>query len=327
MSRVFMDMNREQFLELLTRKLQNGLSADEAEKFDGACHSSAEYAILAEQMLKKVPVRDELHDNALDHIWQRIAECEQTQNHSPVRRLIPGWMKVAATVLIFISAGWFTYHFLNRQAAEKILSLAATNQRLYYTLADGTAICLNRHSAIDYNSAFGQTKREITLHGEAFFDVARNPAVPLYIHAGQAIIQVKGTAFNVRQQAGQIAIALVRGHIIVSDPGHEPIALIPNQQLNISNGKFKVLPLDTILKAKATNWTLDTLVFKKQKLINLIALLERRYKVKIEIRNEQLKNRVFSGVIRNVGLIEVLDALRLSYPFSYVINNQVVIIK
>lgn len=320
-------MNREHFLKLLTRKLLNKLSTEDEQAFAAARSASVEYKQLANELLDRHIVTTPLSDTALEDIWQRIAGHKQVAQHHTAHLLFPRWLKLAAVILLFIGAGLITFRWLTARPATAIVTIAADDEQLYQTLADGTTVCLNHHSAIDYNSEFGKTQRMINLRGEAFFDVAKNAAVPLYIHVGQATIQVKGTAFNVSEHHKQIAIALMRGHILVSSTTHKTVPLYPNQQLNINGSNFIVSDLDTTLKAKAINWMHNSLVFKKERFINLATLLERRYQVKIEIRNEQLKNKRFTGIIKKAQLTEVLDVLSLSYPFSYVINNQVVIIK
>jgi len=64
-------------------------------------------------------------------------------------------------------------------------------------LEDGTRVMLNRDSKIRYNKKFGTEAREISLRGEAWFDVARDTARPFLIDAGSAMVEVLGTSFNV----------------------------------------------------------------------------------------------------------------------------------
>lgn len=89
---------------------------------------------------------------------------------------------------------------------------------------------------------------------------------------------------------------------------------------------FEVKTLSSPTKAPELKWTQDSLVFKKEKLRDLAAQLEKKYKVKIEIRNEQLKNKRFTGIFSGEELKDALEALRLSYPFVYVIDGQLIVI-
>jgi ferric-dicitrate binding protein FerR (iron transport regulator) len=316
-------MNREKFLELLSRHLSGGLSVEEQKLFDGACIASPEYQQLAAEILKPSTPDQVRPESQLKAVWQRINESNV---ELPVSRLKARWWQLAAAVFLIISAGLFIYRQQQSIPATAFNTLAAADQKIYKTLDDGTTVCLNRYSTLRYNAAFGRAKRMIELQGEAFFDVAHNAAVPLFVHVGEVTIEVKGTAFNVRQQKEQIAIALLRGHIVVSRAGQQ-VALQPNERLIAKGTEFKVTALDTTIKTAATKWTKDSLVFKKEKLVNLVVLLEKKYQVKIEIKNEKLKNKLFSGVIKQEQLKEALEALKLSYPFFYGVNNKVVTIK
>jgi transmembrane sensor len=322
-------MNRQNFLELLTLKISGELSAQQQQQFDEALASNQEYQHIAEGLLYDAP-QEVAELEQLKSIWDNIAiaenEPEKKLRYSfPVKYIF----RIAAALLIIISVGivWQKY----RTTTTPSLCINADNHKLYKTLDDGTTICLNNHSVIHYNIDFGKAKREISLQGEAFFDVAKNAAVPLFIHVGAITIEVKGTAFNVleHKEQKQVEIALIRGKIEVSGtPGQDKsIPLNPHQKMIVSATSYQILALDTLKQAATLRWTRDSLVFKKEKLVNLVVLLEKKYEVKIEIRNEKLKLKQFSGVIKNEQLTEALDALKLSYPFNYAVSNKTVTIK
>lgn len=324
-----MDMNRENFLKLLTGKLSEGLNAEDQKLFDQACAANPEYCQIADTLLYQANNAGALPQARLQAVWQSIeAEDKLTAVPTTVRPLWPRWLKVAAMLLVIGTAA-ILYLYKNPGKGASF-SFNADNQKLYKTLDDGTTIYLNHNSNITYNANFGKNRREISLHGEAFFDVAKNAAIPLFIRVGQVTIKVKGTAFNVSEHllGKQVEIALIRGKIEVSNAlNPQKIDLNPQQRLIVAAGKYQVLPLDTGRQKTTMSWTRDSLIFRKEKLVNLAILLERKYNVKIEIRNEKLKLKQFSGVIKNEQLTEALDALKLSFPFSYVVNNKVVTIK
>ena len=323
-----MAMNRDEFLDLLSRKLSPGLTEPEQRQFNAACRENGLYARLAAELLWPAPLDNGQTQASLDKVWQQIGASPEIVAAPVAPRIVPLWFKVAAAILLMIGAGLFVFQLQkDKVAVTADLALAATTQKIFKTLEDGTTVYLNRNTHITYNTAFGQAKREISLQGEAFFDVAKNAKVPLHIQVGSIHITVKGTAFNVAQTPGKVAISLVRGHILVTNAGRKAIALSPNHLLIAVGTTFHVSVLDTILKATTTSWTRDSLVFKKEKLANLAILLEKKYAVRIEIKNEKLKHKQFSGVIKKEALNEVLEALKLSYPFSYVVTNKVVTIK
>ena len=85
-------------------------------------------------------------------------------------------------------------------------------------LEDGSKITLNGSSKLIYPKSFEKSAtREVTLIGEAYFDVARNEQKPFLIHTPRMEIRVLGTAFNVRdyQEDQQAETALIRSQVEV----------------------------------------------------------------------------------------------------------------
>src|SRR4029078_631833 len=85
-------------------------------------------------------------------------------------------------------------------------------------LPDGTQVWLNADSRIAYNEKFQGNLREVTLEGEAYFDVVRDEKRPFVIHTAAIDIKVLGTAFNVRSYANEknTETSLIRGSIEVT---------------------------------------------------------------------------------------------------------------
>ncbi|RYH21996.1 hypothetical protein EON65_19830 [archaeon] len=140
-----------------------------------------------------------------------------------------------------MGTGFLTYKLLNHPADQQLETVITTNKKAFRMLDDGTKIWLNKNSTFSYNKAFGKDKREITLTGEAYFDVARNTAIPLFIHAGDIDIEVKGTAFNVNayKDSRIIQVALVRGLIQITDRSDlkRKVLLHPSEKLTLTTSK------------------------------------------------------------------------------------------
>ena len=102
---------------------------------------------------------------------------------------------------------------------------------------DGTVVVLNENSRISYNADFGTTRREITLEGEAYFNVAKNAGAPLIIHVRNVDIRVLGTAFNVKAypKDKNVETSLITGKVEVSLRKYpqRPVLLKPNEKIEI----------------------------------------------------------------------------------------------
>lgn len=303
-------------------------------------------------------------DAKLDEIWDKIATM--TESDHPVlqpqkritpstiiwhpqelsrvsqsrKRIIPTWGRVVATIAILIGLSWLAYHYLiPEKEILYTLVMESGDESLYAVLDDGTQVWLNQHSQIAYNDRFGEKHRKIRLTGEAFFDVAHRPEIPLTVTARDIDVTVKGTAFNVDAASEDIEVALIRGLVGVKDnrkKNTREILLQPNQKIIVRDGQilsndssYVVRDLiqenDSIISE--TQWLKGSLVFQKQRFSDLAKLMEERYRVTIEIKNNVLAAQRFTGSIRSETLQQMLDALKQSYPFTYEIDGKEVIIR
>lgn len=339
-------MKREKFLEMLSRKLSGEISAEDRKVFDKVIESNEEYRSLSIKFEQYFNNKENPRTNTdqLGHIWKMIKAVDNesigerfdysTPKNNPFFNV--SLLKVAAMLILFISVGLLVNHLINQNHDLSFNKIVAKDEKIFKMLDDGTGIWLNKKSTISYNKAFGKYKREITLDGEAYFDVVKNSEVPLFIHVGNIDIEVKGTAFNVSayKSVPEVQIALIRGSIQVTDRlnDNNKVQLRPNEKLIYSNTQsgirndFQILSLNSTSLMRDTKWTADTLAFHKEKLKDLVVKMQRKYDLKIEIRGKQLKEKRFSGTFTNETIQQALEALKLSYPLTYTINNRLVVI-
>jgi transmembrane sensor len=336
-------MEKEKFLKLLSRHLSKDISVADQYLFEKATEDHEEYKLLAAKLQRYFGNQDtNLQKNQLSQTWEKIkaAEIQGFESNFDYRapektRLHRQYLLRAAILLLLIGAGIFGYHQYKYNPDFSVAM--ATDQKVFKVLDDGTKVWLNKKSSVSYNKAFGQGKREIFLEGEAYFDVVKNQSVPLFIHAGNIDIEVKGTAFNVNayKENPEIKVSLVRGSIQVTDKlnNKDQVLLRPNQKLIFStspqkgNQKFLIMSMAPNSLLQELRWTSDTLTFQKEKLKELALRMEKKYDLKIVIQSEQLKEKRFSGAFINETIQQALEALKLSYPLTYTINNRMVVIK
>ncbi len=117
----------------------------------------------------------------------------------------------AAVVLIAVLS---IHLFMGREEAVTTYSTAYLETE-YIVLPDSSKVWLNSATTLTYGSDFNKRDREVTLSGEAFFDVAKNPSKPFIVRMKDAEITVKGTLFNVTAYDGEngIQAALMTGQI------------------------------------------------------------------------------------------------------------------
>jgi transmembrane sensor len=168
------------------------------------------------------------------------------------------------------------------------------------TLADGTKVWLNAASSITYPTAFTGTLREVSITGEAYFEVTRNPKQPFVVKTPKEAITVLGTSFNVNAYADEPAMktSLLEGSVKVGNA-----VLRPGQAY--VNGKVVATNLD-----QDVAWKNGVFNFEGMELKAAFRLLGRWYNVDIKYAAEVPAKKIRGGMGHDLTLLEVLESLR-----------------
>ncbi|HEX5027024.1 MAG TPA: FecR domain-containing protein [Agriterribacter sp.] len=229
-------------------------------------------------------------------------------------------------------------------------------ERKSIQLPDGSKVMLNAGSTINIAKDFNTASRELTLVGEAFFDVAHDAGRPFIIHTSTMDIKVLGTIFNVRAYPGDKTseTSLLKGSVEVTVRNKEKkkIFLHPNEKIILpnnvdgdpekqnkkifdklaANDHFKITGL-TYNKTDSTltevSWTENRLAFSDNSFETIAAELERWYNITISFTDEKVKQYRFTATFDQKNIEQVLQALQLSRYFKYTIaaNNNIIISK
>lgn len=168
-------------------------------------------------------------------------------------------------------------------------------------LADGTKIWLNAESRITYPTAFTGNTREVSLEGEAYFEIARDTTKPFIVHTERFDIRVTGTQFNVRTYPEETAAAtLTEGKIQLEREGHIS-RLIPGQQAVLVGEQVEIRDVDT---EEAIAWRYESFSFKQRSLESILNELARWYDVNIFYQNPEVKDYHFTAWFRRSSSIE-----------------------
>ena len=113
----------------------------------------------------------------------------------------------------------------------------AENKKVIH-LPDGSMVMLNKYSTLEY-TAFGPSgAREVTLNGEAYFDIVHRSGQPFLVHTGGIVTRVLGTAFNIKAYATEssIEVTVDHGKVQVLKGGTSMGMLSDKQQIRFDRG-------------------------------------------------------------------------------------------
>jgi transmembrane sensor len=284
-------------------------------------------------------------------------EYEHVQTQKKSRK----WLAVVLMAVLFfvIVLGIFSYNKYDTPSLQQpiVKSEISTKNgsRTKIQLPDGTSVWLNSSSKLTYdNENFGAKIREVSLVGEAYFDVVKNPAKPFIIHTAKMDIKVLGTAFNVKSYPTDktTETSLIHGSVEVTlNDRQEKIMLKPNEKLifnTLQNKSEKINTQKNILKINEkekpiielshltiypidnsiveTAWMENKLVFRNESLEDIALKMERWYGVSIVIRTESLKKELITGSFEKETIYQALKALQFTNKFTYFTENDKIII-
>lgn len=244
------------------------------------------------------------------------------------------WMPYAATILLVSAIGLFLLIKSFHQKGHQQLTVTVPQNspladRKWIKLPDGTSVQLNTGSHLDYPDSFsGKKNREVTLVGEAFFDVRHNAAHPFIIHTGAIRTTVLGTAFNVSayQATQSVTVTVSRGKVVVQDAHKTLAVLTPNQQLLWTAGD-KVMNKQTVDANAVMAWKASDLIMDDITLDEAAVMITRRYGVKVQFKNENVKNCRFTAAFLNRNdLSQVIGVLSDITGASLILKDGIITI-
>lgn len=264
--------------------------------------------------------------NALKRVWDssvsHAGEFNPDQGYRKFRaRVSKVWksLAVAASVAAVFAIGFTLY---NMYVAVPVLTqtYACVTGKSSVMLPDGSKVILHKGSSISYDNSFSKTNREVSLEGEAYFDVAKDMKNTFVVNVDNVDITVHGTTFNVFEDDESVTVSLLEGSVDVTaetgsvcslKPGHS--ATIEKQTGNIMDRKDDV--------AFASCWARDRLTFTQASLDEVCRYLSKWYDVEIVTPETLTLSHSYTFTIREEPIDQILDIMSRINPIKYIYTN------
>lgn len=164
------------------------------------------------------------------------------------------------------------------------------------TLSDGTKVWLNSDSRLVYPVAFSGDTREVSLSGEAYFDVRKNAEKPFIVTTALGMVRVLGTQFNVKvyPEEASVITTLVSGSVSFGNEVVKETKLSPGFQLVFDEGDLKV-DVRKVNVQHFVSWRDNQMSFQGESLESIMRMLARWYDADVVFEDEELKQLEFSG--------------------------------
>ena len=357
------------FFDLLSLKLSGDATESQLAEISTMLKVNPSLQFLYDQMIEPVYCEKEAASKAdqayaTHYVKMQLAgmfDSANDQSFEPQVEKPTGFSK-RKLAFIGIAASIFTIFFINyslrldksviKQTNNAFVNEVVTKRgsKSSIKLPDGTIVRLNTDSRLTYLNFTAGKNREVTLIGEAYFDVAHDSSRPFIIHTGKINIKVLGTSFNVRNypQDKELETSLIKGKIEVSldSRPEDIITLKPTEKLIIAKEQDElsaaikvtnsldnkvVLTSITYLRHDSlvaeTSWLNDKMVFVNQPLEKIAIELERKYAITISFKDEKVKKYRYTGVFENVSLEKVFQLIKYSKNINYKIDDKNIVIE
>jgi len=188
-------------------------------------------------------------------------------------------------------------------------------------LEDGSTVTLYKETIIKYQEPFAETKREIVLDGDAFFEVAKDKMKPFVVNTGSLSTTALGTSFRVTAlNSGKegVNVKLYTGKVVIKSINRitnwkGDVFLSPGEQLSYKNNNkdnlvsnFTDNGTKTIALSEISNeiQTLNEIKFHNTSLSKVFIDISKFYSVRIEFEEREFDKMNFTGLINKKDDVE-----------------------
>jgi len=241
----------------------------------------------------------------LDKNWQSIqGKMSQEKKAQGIKWQV--WKYAAAILLIAVVS-----IFLMKPEEVKMQQAVASAKPLEVVLADGSTVWLNKGATLDYPEEFTTSTREVSITGEAYFDIAHNPDKPFKVLADGTVTEVLGTTFTVTEGEGELLEVVLATGKVRFTKGDQRVTLEPGQMV-VVNTKGEVTKRNND-NPNFMSWKTRSLIFDNAPMKEVISEISSLYGVVLEIEDKEFLDCPLTTTFQDESLDDVLETIALLF--------------
>lgn len=202
----------------------------------------------------------------------------------------------------------------------------------FLLLPDSSKVWLNSDSRISYPDEFSGKTRMITLEGEAYFEVKKDPLHPMIVQTTKDFaVEVKGTSFNIKcyDNDMQAEATLYSGAITMHYKNRktqqaEQLELKPNESFSYTTISKEPKQFNYKKPEIQKAWKEGNLIFDNTPLADVFKILERWHGSTFIIHNPQIYNYKLSAEFDSESIIQIMEIMQMVIPIKYTFKNNIV---
>lgn len=194
-------------------------------------------------------------------------------------------------------------------------------------LPDGSSVWLNASSLLRFPTAFIGKERRVEITGEAYFEVAKNTAMPFIVKINNgAEVEVVGTHFNIMAYQDEVTMktTLLEGAINMRN-GNDIQRLKPGQQAQLTQNKMQLV--NDVDLDQAIAWKNGLFDFNDDVVPDIMRQLSRWYDIDVAYEGKIPEGHYVGSVRRKSNISEVLKMLEVAGGIHFEIEGKKIIVK
>ena len=233
------------------------------------------------------------------------------------------YLKIAASVVVLIGLGYY----INSSFNTAVVLVAKAGIENKFILPDNSKVWLKEGSQLSYEKEFEGSSRNVSLDGEGYFEVTKNPNKPFVVLTGNTTTKVLGTSFNLKNdlKTKQTELVLVTGKVEFLSSTDKQILAPGDKIVAMPNGK---LVKSANKNLNFSSWKSGILKFEKTSINQVIKDVELHYNKNITIENMEFNNCTLTTIFDNESFDNVMQTLKILFDLTYVnIDKDTIVIK
>lgn len=266
--------------------------------------------------------------DALKRVWNHtVANADEFDSRKAYRtfrsRISNVWKNVAISASVAAVAALFLLLYgVGIRQSEPVLTqtYVCMTGKSSVVLPDGSNVVLHKGASISYDNSFSRTNRAVTLEGEAYFDVAKDPENTFTVCIDDVDVTVHGTSFNVLGNNESVIVSLVEGSVDVTTEAGTRCVLEPGHAAVYDKGTGSLVDKRYDVDF-ASCWARDRLTFTQASLGEVCRYLSKWYDVEIVVPAALESSCSYTFTIREEPIDQILDIMSRLNPMKYLYTN------
>ena len=275
-----------------------------------------------------------LSEEIITKAWQtqkrkQMAVSAQNNDSKTVFIVRSNIYRIAASFAFLMMVGvliWYNYFRF-----EPIIYHTKFGQKQTIILPDGSKVILNANSRLEIKSEWSDVvNREVSLTGEAFFEVEKKPTTKqkFVVHTNSLDVVVLGTRFNVNNRNVNTKVVLTEGSVKLEVKNADLVTkdlLMQVGDLVEFSKQDKTLSKRNVNTEIYSSWKDNKLIFNDTPLSEIAALIKENYGLVVRFQDVQIAKRKISGTIPSENLKILLASLETIFNVKITQKEQYLI--